>query len=566
MEKAGSGLASGYSLHAATCSSAAGILDRARPPRTIHVRVLIDHVIGGKYRITELIGQGGMGTVFEAVHNGTGSRVAIKLIVSNDIKEEVFVRFQREARAAGTIDSHHIVRVFDMGTDEQSGSPYMVMERLFGEDLSQLMRRVGPLSPQMSCALIAQAALGLAKAHESGIVHRDIKPANLFLHDGGDQGEVVVKILDFGIAKVLMDVMQRSEEGGLTRTGSMLGSPHYMSPEQAQGLRTIDQRSDIWSLGVVLYKTLCGQTPHAHLQTLGQVILAICSQPSRPIQEVAPWVPPEVAMIVHRALQPDPGRRFQSAYDMYTALQAVVAGMPTFRRGDILPLSSTQRMRIAPSVGAMRSDVPTNGTQHGMTQSPAFQPAAKSSAAVFAMIAAGVLGVVGMAGIGAAVMAKRQARTTTATHSTSSDPRANGGPATTPTPVDPSTGAPIATPVVPAAERTVTLAVVPANAVVEVDGTKRDIVDGVVEIKGPLGGVVSVHVVANGADTTQAIAITEGGAIPPKIALSPPSIAAPNVTTATAATPPTRPTAKPVATGAKPAPSGTTLNAQRNFE
>ena len=224
--------------------------------------MLIDHVIAGKYRITELIGQGGMGTVFEAVHSGTGSRVAIKLIVSKDIKEEVFVRFQREARAAGTIDSRHIVRVFDMGTDEASGSPYMVMERLFGEDLSQLMRRTGPLSPTMSCALIAQAALGLAKAHESGIVHRDIKPANLFLHDG-EQGEVVMKILDFGIAKVLMDVMQRSEEGGLTRTGSMLGSPHYMSPEQAQGLRTIDQRSDIWSLGVVLYKTLTGQTPHA---------------------------------------------------------------------------------------------------------------------------------------------------------------------------------------------------------------------------------------------------------------------------------------------------------------
>jgi eukaryotic-like serine/threonine-protein kinase len=140
--------------------------------------VLIDHVIGGKYRITELIGQGGMGTVFEAVHTGTGSRVAIKLIVSNDIKEEVFVRFQREARAAGTIDSQHIVRIFDMGTDDRSGSPYMVMERLYGEDLSQLMRRVGPMAPDVSCALMAQAALGVAKAHESGVIHRDIKPAN----------------------------------------------------------------------------------------------------------------------------------------------------------------------------------------------------------------------------------------------------------------------------------------------------------------------------------------------------------------------------------------------------
>ena len=531
--------------------------------------MLIDHVIGGKYRITELIGQGGMGTVFEAVHTGTGSRVAIKLIVSNDIKEEVFVRFQREARAAGTIDSHHIVRIFDMGTDERSGSPYMVMERLFGEDVSQLMRRVGPLAPTVSCSLIAQAALGLAKAHESGVVHRDIKPANLFLHDGGDHGEVVVKILDFGIAKVLMDVMQRSEEGGLTRTGSMLGSPHYMSPEQAQGLRSIDHRSDIWSLGVVLYKMLCGQTPHAHLSTLGQVILAICSQPSRPIQELAPWVPPEVAMIVHRALQPDPGQRFQSAYEMHAALQGVLQGVGKFRRVDIQPLSSTQRMRIAPAIGAFRGDVPTNGTQHGMTQSPAHEPvAAKGSGGfMFAMIAAGVLGAVGLAGIGAAVIAKKPHATVTATATTA--------PATL-TPVDPTTGSPTGTgsgagsggPVAPA-ERTVTLAVSPANAVVEVDGTKHDVVDGAVQLKGPLGAVVSVHISANGNDTTQSIAITEGGAIPPKIALAPPAVPTATTVVATGPSPVTRPSVKPPIAGPappKPSASGSPLNAQRTFE
>ena len=516
--------------------------------------MLIDHVIGGKYRITELIGQGGMGTVFEAVHSGTGSRVAIKLIVSKDIKEEVFVRFQREARAAGTIDSRHIVRVFDMGTDDVSGSPYMVMERLFGEDLSQLMRRTGPLSPTMSCALVAQAALGLAKAHESGVVHRDIKPANLFLHDG-EQGEVVLKILDFGIAKVLMDVMQRSEEGGLTRTGSMLGSPHYMSPEQAQGLRTIDQRSDIWSLGVVLYKMLTGQTPHAHLQTLGQVILAICSQPARSVQELAPWVPPEVARIVHRALQPDPGQRFQSAYEMYTALQGVLHGATPFRRVDIQPLSPDQRVRIAPPAAGLRSDVPTNGTHHGMTQSPLAQPA-KSSWFVVAMVTAGVLGLIGVAGIGASVMAKKP-RTTA-----SAGPNASAT-ASTLTPVDPTTGTaiPSSTSTASPAERTVTLAIVPPNAVVEVEGVKREVEGGVVELKGPLGAVFTVHASANGSETTQSVAISEGGAIPPKLAVLPPT------TTAAAATTPSvsRPILKPLPTG-KPAPSGTTLNAQRNFE
>ena len=530
--------------------------------------MLIDHVIGGKYRITELIGQGGMGTVFEAVHNGTGSRVAIKLIVSSDIKEEVFVRFQREARAAGTIDSHHIVRIFDMGTDERSGSPYMVMERLIGEDLSQLMRRVGPLSPTVACALIAQAALGLAKAHESGVVHRDIKPANLFLHDGGDHGEVVVKILDFGIAKVLMDVMQRSEEGGLTRTGSMLGSPHYMSPEQAQGLRSIDQRSDIWSLGVVLYKILCGQTPHAHLQTLGQVILAICSQPSRPIQELAPWVPPEVAMIVHRALQPDPGQRFQSAYEMHAALQGALQGIAPFRRIDIQPLSSTQRMRIAPSIGAFRTDVPTNGgTQHGMTQSPAHQPAATrtSSGVMFAMVAAGVLGAMGLAGIGAAMIAKKP-------HVTAIPQASASSAAGTLTPVDPTTGTPMGTGAVTStavmpAERTVSLSISPATAVVEVDGIKHDVVDGAVVLKGPLGAVVSVHVSGNGGETTQSVVITEGGAIPPKIAMAPPAVAATSIAAATTGTAGARATGKPSGpVTAKPGPSGSPLNAQRTFE
>ncbi len=525
-------------------------------PVPSYSRVLIDHVIGGKYRITELIGQGGMGTVFEAVHSGTGSRVAIKLIVSKDIKEEVFVRFQREARAAGTIDSRHIVRVFDMGTDDVSGSPYMVMERLFGEDLSQLMRRTGPLSPTMSCALVAQAALGLAKAHESGVVHRDIKPANLFLHDG-EQGEVVLKILDFGIAKVLMDVMQRSEEGGLTRTGSMLGSPHYMSPEQAQGLRTIDQRSDIWSLGVVLFKMLTGQTPHAHLQTLGQVILAICSQPARAVQELAPWVPPEVARIVHRALQPDPGQRFQSAYEMYTALQGVLRGATPFRRVDIQPLSADQRVRIAlPASTGLRSDVPTNGTHHGMTQSTLAQPA-KSSWFVVAMVAAGVLGLIGVAGIGAAMMAKRP-RT-----AASAGPNASVA-ASALTPVDPTTGTaiPSSTATASPAERTVTLVIAPPNAVVEVEGVKREVADGVVELKGPLGAVFTVHASANGSETTQSVAISEGGAIPPKLAVLPTT-----TTTAPAAATPvvSRPIIKPPLTG-KPAPSGTTLNAQRNFE
>jgi eukaryotic-like serine/threonine-protein kinase len=512
--------------------------------------VLIDHVIGGKYRITELIGQGGMGTVFEAVHTGTGSRMAIKLIVSSDIKEEVFVRFQREARAAGTIDSQHIVRIFDMGTDDRSGSPYMVMERLYGEDLSQLMRRVGPMSPDVSCALIAQAALGVAKAHEAGVIHRDIKPANLFMHDG-DTGNIVVKILDFGIAKVRMDALQRAEEGGLTRTGSMLGSPHYMSPEQAQGLRSIDHRTDIWSLGVVLYKMLTGQTPHAHLTTLGQVILAICSAPPRPVQELAPWVPPEVAMIVHRALQADPGHRWQTAYEMYQALAPFAQRLPEIRRSDLTPLSDTQRSLVAPQVPYPRHDVPTNGTQHGMVQSPAAAPPPTNRGVMLAMAGLGVLAAIGLAGIGVAVMAKKPAQ---AGHAPTT-PSATAIVAPPPTTAA-ATADPPPPPVV--VDRTVKVAV-PANATVDVDGRKRDVVDGHVELTGPLGSVQKLRVVSNGAEVTQTVAITEGGAIPPKVI----------VAAAGTVSPTGKPGTKPAgAGGAKPAPSGTgtTLNVKREFE
>jgi eukaryotic-like serine/threonine-protein kinase len=514
--------------------------------------VLIDHVIGGKYRITELIGQGGMGTVFEAVHTGTGSRVAIKLIVSNDIKEEVFVRFQREARAAGTIDSQHIVRIFDMGTDERSGSPYMVMERLYGEDLSQLMRRVGPMAPDVSCALIAQAALGVAKAHEAGVIHRDIKPANLFMHDG-DTGNIVVKILDFGIAKVRMDALQRAEEGGLTRTGSMLGSPHYMSPEQAQGLRSIDHRTDIWSLGVVLYKMLTGQTPHAHLTTLGQVILAICSAPPRPVQELAPWVPPEIAIIVHRALQADPGQRWQTAFEMYQALAPFAQMLPGVRRNDLTPLSDTQRSHIAPQVAYPRSDVPTNGTQHGMVQSPAAAvPRESNKGVVYVMAGLGLLATVGLVGIGAALMAKKPAHAHPATSPPPSAMTVEAPPTSSPPPTQ------TAAVIVPV-DRTVKVAV-PANATVDVDGHKREVVDGNVELTGPLGSVQKLHVVASGAEVTQTVAITEGGAIPPKVI----------VAAAGTVSPTGKPGTKPAGGtgGVKPTPSGTgtTLNVKREFE
>jgi serine/threonine-protein kinase len=287
-----------------------------------------------------------MGAVYEARHTGTGRRVAVKVITSDLAKTPGLVqRFEVEARAGGGVDSQYIAQVLDTGADE-TGAPYIVMEYLVGEDLFQLISRISPLPVQLALRILAQACLGLEKAHQGKIIHRDIKPANIFLNEReGD--EVGVKILDFGVAKI------KAEEGqavsSLTRTGSLLGSPLYMSPEQARGDKAIDQRSDIWSLGVVLYEALCGQTPFHEIEALGSLILAICGEQPPPIQRLAPWVPPQVATILHKALAQKPGDRFQSAYEMYRAIKAVLSPSSTvIEKSMIVPLTMEEKAFVAP--------------------------------------------------------------------------------------------------------------------------------------------------------------------------------------------------------------------------
>jgi serine/threonine protein kinase len=194
-------------------------------------------------------------------------------------------RFQREARAAGSSETTHIAQVFDTGTDPSTGVIYMAMELLRGEDVQQLLKRLGKLPLGLALRLVGQASIGLGKAHGAGVIHRDIKPANLFL-SRLDSGEIILKVVDFGIAKMVDPVNQ--EETGLTVTGGMLGSPLYMSPEQAKGRKDIDHRTDIWSLGVVLYKALTGQVPHAGHDTVLTLMMALCTEPAPPIQDLAP--------------------------------------------------------------------------------------------------------------------------------------------------------------------------------------------------------------------------------------------------------------------------------------
>ncbi len=291
-------------------------------------------MVAGKYKLLRLLGRGGMGEVHEATHLSTGRRVAVKLLTfvastgddDPNRMTEVTTRFYREARATGQINSPHVVEILDAGEDEELKQPFIVMEYLVGNDLQQVLRRTGTLTVQSALKVTAQAALGLAKAHVGNIIHRDIKPANIFLAKDEPSGRVVVKLVDFGIARL------KTEEGhdltqDLTRTGSMLGSPTYMAPEQARGLKSMDARVDVWSLAIVLYKLLTGTTPHERGEGgLGELLIRICVVPAPSIQERAPWIPPEVAQVVHKALKLDPAERYASGQEFYDALMPLIEG------------------------------------------------------------------------------------------------------------------------------------------------------------------------------------------------------------------------------------------------
>ncbi len=304
--------------------------------------------IDGKYQIARRLGQGGMGEVYEARHTGTGRRVAVKVVFGESLAEndEVVARFQREARAAGAIESQHVVQVLDTGFDPRSGHPYLVMEYLTGRDLQATLAELGPMPQELALRIVAQVCLGLIRAHGAGVVHRDIKPANVFL-TRLDGGEVVAKLLDFGIAKMKMENFSTVDGMSLTRAGSLLGSPYYMSPEQAKGAKHIDARADVWSLGIVLYELLAGVTPFDAYDTLGSLIIAICSQQPPALQDRAPWVGPEVAGIAHRAISPDPAYRFQSVQEMLTAIQSLLPAGHSINEGMLVPLSIEGRRLVA---------------------------------------------------------------------------------------------------------------------------------------------------------------------------------------------------------------------------
>ncbi|WP_441292090.1 protein kinase domain-containing protein [Sorangium sp. KYC3313] len=337
---------------------------------------MIGRTLDDRYTMLRLLGQGGMGAVYEARHAGTGRRVAVKVILGQAADDELVRRFQREARAVGAVESEHIAQVFDTGRDRETGAPYIAMEFLEGEDVQALIERLGPLPVDLALRIGLQACLGLERAHEAGIVHRDIKPANLFLarKQGGQR---VVKVLDFGVAKVTDNSLGN---GGMTKSGALLGSPLYMSPEQARGSGAIDARSDIWSLGISLYHALSGHRPNEHLTGLGELVLSICTTPVRWIQEIAPWVPPEVARVVHRALVIDPAGRTASASELAAALRAFLPGGEAIVEAMLVPLDAATRASRA-SFGAISAPPHASSAPFGAALTPPRASAAPFEAA-----------------------------------------------------------------------------------------------------------------------------------------------------------------------------------------
>jgi serine/threonine-protein kinase len=285
-------------------------------PRDIPVQV--GDLLARKYRVEHVLGVGGVGVVVAATHIELEERVAIKFLLPAALKQpELVSRFAREARAAVRIKSEHVGRVTDVGTLE-SGAPYMVMEYLEGHDLGALARQQGPMAIEQAVDYVLQACEAVAEAHTLGIVHRDLKPSNLFVSRRAD-GSAMVKVLDFGISKVKPRAGSKSDDAAVTLTSSVIGSPLYMSPEQMESTRDVDPRTDVWSLGTILYELVAGACPF-DAPTMPQLVAKILRSPPAPLRGYRPDVPPEFEALINRCLEKDPDDRFSNVAELAMAL------------------------------------------------------------------------------------------------------------------------------------------------------------------------------------------------------------------------------------------------------
>ncbi|WP_437588250.1 protein kinase domain-containing protein [Sorangium sp. So ce1000] len=523
---------------------------------------LVGRELGGRYAVRRLIGRGGMGAVYEA-ESPEGRRVAAKVVFKSAVGQDDHAvrRFIREARAVTAIQSPHVVKTFELGMDLTLATPFIIMELLHGVDLAKLLRMRGPLEPSPIVRVFIQAARGLAAAHAEGIVHRDIKPANLFLHapfEGSAQRpstsvappstrrgplasappstrrgalaaapssgrrpsgsvrpppsgrrpsgsirppsstdrRIVVKVCDFGIAKRTGDGASHE----LTRAGGVLGSPIYMSPEQAKMAKDVDHRSDIWSLCVSLYQALCGSCPWDPNASLAELLLAICTERVPPLSGVAPWVSPALAAIVHRGLQRDPAERWQSMEELIAALEPHADGTGVVTLEQLRGIDPERRAGATPiSVlrGESRLSRSAEGEERSIGGSSFTAVSAPSGASRRRFVGAAVT-VAALAAIGGLALRA----------STGGEERA--APAAPSEPALPVTPAPAPTPA--SFTAVVTL---PKEATARVNGVGRPVTDGRLDLTGKAGDTFEIEVSRGGVSTKETVFMLSDGRLRP---------------------------------------------------
>ena len=340
----------------------------------------IGSIAGGKYRVLRLIGQGNMGSVYEAQNVAIGKRVALKFVHTGAIGDSTLARFHREARSISAIESAHIVQVFDTG-ETLEGEPFLVMELLQGESLGAKVAREGPLPVAVAVRFAVQALRGLRRAHAARIVHRDLKPENLLLVRGDDD-ELLVKIVDFGLSKLIAARLEPgAPESGdrlsiapfgagprslsprnvaLTQDGTLIGTPLYMSPEQMEARPDIDHRTDLWSMGAILYEMLTGEPPFPET-SYARLVLAVCGTDAPDVRRLAPEVPAKVAEAIARALSRDRAERFQTAEEFLRVLGECGADMG-LASSRVTPVPNTPLMHRIEDEPTSLDDLPLTGS------------------------------------------------------------------------------------------------------------------------------------------------------------------------------------------------------------
>jgi len=377
-------------------------------------------IVAGKFRVLRIIGSGGMGTVWEGVHVKLGTRVAIKFIRPQFAQQpEARARFEIEARAAAKLQTKHACHVYDYGVSDE-GLPYIVMEYLDGESLSEVILRRGMLPAVEVANIIGQAARALDKAHQSGVVHRDLKPDNIFLataEEGVTQGQFpyTVKLVDFGIAKILDDVQVEgagAPMGGPTREGTVIGTPNFMAPEQLTVGGAPGPLTDVWSLGACAFAAMTARIPFEG-DVLGDIVLKVCAAPMPIASRINPNVPVGFDAWFSRACARTVEKRFQTATELADAL-AAVCGLSSVR---IATLDEDQvqyvlRARSMPDI-QLADDIP--------------DPKAMSPKT--ALLAGLVLGVALMIGLAGFLAWRDQARDDAGTFTLPPPPSASSAPA-----------------------------------------------------------------------------------------------------------------------------------------